>query len=187
MTGLSFRSVVLYLVCTWVVRSDAIIAPKSAMTSRISMEFTGMTRSSLRSPSTIFSISPRVSLNETAVTAPLILLSEPKALHAFKHPSTCFFSCPLMPVMVQPPLLDVQNSLTVVQVWGFSKVCGLSQPHGLIALSKNPLGRRCQETCNFAHGSVGPSETEWSACHLGSSPECMLKHSPTPSSPFGKL
>ena len=85
-------------------------------TSYISTELTGMTQSSLRPPSTTLSISPRLSSNETTSMALQVPSSWPKAPPAFKRTSAHFFSRPLMPVMVQPPLSENQNFLPIVQV-----------------------------------------------------------------------
>ena len=126
-------------------------------------EHTGMIRSSLRPLSSTSPSFPRVSSKATASTAPLISSSGPRTPLALSRSSALLFSRPTMPVMVQPPLSENQNFLPMVQaflfvhVWGFPGVSGLSRPHALIALSKNPLGFRRRGFRGFARGSGVPS------------------------------
>ena len=47
---------------------------------------------------------------------------------------------------------------SIVHLWGFLGVSGLSRPHALATLSKNPLGFRHRGIRGFACGSVAPSE-----------------------------
>ena len=163
-TGLTFRSTILYFVLTRAVRSDPSPRLKSAMTSYISSEQTGIVRSSLRpSPTTSRSI-PKVSSKETASTAPLISSPGPRTPLSRSLSSALVFSRPATPTIVHPPLSENQNFLLIVQgffyivhLWGFPGVSGLSRPHALTALSKNPLGSRHRGTRGFARGSVVPS------------------------------
>ena len=175
-TGLTFRSTILYLVLTRAVRSNSSPRLKSAMTSYILSEHTGIVRSSLRSSlTTSFSI-PKVSSKETASTAPLISSPGPRAPHARSRFSAFVFSRPTMPTIVHAPLSEKQNFLpmvhgffgSIVQVWGFPGVSGLSRPHALAALSKNPLGFRNRESRGYARGSAEPSKTGPNGARPGS-------------------
>ena len=69
-TGLTFQSTVLCFVLTRAVRSDSSTRLKSAMTSYISSEHTGIVRSSLRSSPTTSCSIPKVSSKETRPMTP---------------------------------------------------------------------------------------------------------------------
>ena len=75
---------------------------------------------------------------------------------------------PTMSTMVHAPLSEKQNFLPIihgffgfgfiVKMWGFPGASGLSRPHALAALSKNPLGSHHRGSRGYARGSVSPSE-----------------------------
>ena len=151
----------------------------------MSMELTGMTRSSLRPPSTTFPISLRVSSNETASTASLISSLWLKAPHARKLSSARLRSRPLMLTIVHPPFSENKTFLFILQVWGGFRSSGLLRPHALIAHFKNPACHRYRGCLGFVRGFSERSETGRNDGRPDSLPSRKPNHCPTPSSPFG--